>query len=142
MSEDKRGGERNRATALAMFSPSMADETMPPAYPAPSPAGNRPGTWGCIPVFCSRGILSGELVRLSTARTLASLVTKPFIFLSNTVNADLRLWETSVPRMSSSRWLIIPGIYEEAGRVAETLSFIKSVKRWVASDDSVRKNTA
>jgi len=65
---------RNSAIPDAQFCPSTADETMPPAYPAPSPAGNKPLICGCIKVSLFRGILIGELVRLSTPIITASFV--------------------------------------------------------------------
>ena len=37
----------NALTFKAQFSPSMADEAIPPAYPAPSPLGNSPSICGC-----------------------------------------------------------------------------------------------
>jgi len=40
--------------------PSIADETIPPAKPEPSPAGYNPFTSGCSSVFFERGIRIGE----------------------------------------------------------------------------------
>ncbi len=72
--------------ASALICPSRAEETIPPLYPDPSPAGKRPLICGCILVAGFLGIRTGELVRLSTASTRASFVTKPFIFRLNCRN--------------------------------------------------------
>ena len=60
--------------ASAQRTPSIAAETIPPAYPAPSPHGNNPRTSGCCNVSGSRGMRTGDEVRDSTATTAASLV--------------------------------------------------------------------
>ena len=51
--------------ASAVFIPSIAAEVMPPAYPAPSPHGWMPAIVLLSIVAWSRGIRSGEEVRLS-----------------------------------------------------------------------------
>ena len=70
-------------TDKAAFSPSMADEVIPPEYPEPSPAGNNPAICGCDPVSESRGMRTAADERVSTPTTTASLVRYPFIFRSN-----------------------------------------------------------
>ena len=77
----------------------MAAEMIPPAYPAPSPAGKSPAVCGCISVAGSRGMRTGEEVRDSTPTTSASFVTNPRSFLSN---------EARPPRSASE---IVPGIH-------------------------------
>ena len=62
------------ATANAAFSPSIADEVMPPEYPEPSPAGNKPFICGCCPVSASRGMRTADDERDSTPTTTASFV--------------------------------------------------------------------
>ncbi|MDE7407692.1 MAG: hypothetical protein K2M76_04665 [Muribaculaceae bacterium] len=52
------------ATASATRSPSIAAETIPPAYPAPSPAGYNPGTQIWVSVTGFRVILTGDDVRV------------------------------------------------------------------------------
>lgn len=69
------------ATASAQRSPSIAADTIPPAYPAPSPHGNNPGKVTCSSLSLSRGIRTGAEVRLSTAIIRASRVRNPFEIL-------------------------------------------------------------
>ncbi len=54
------------ATAAATLLPSSAADTIPPAYPAPSPHGYNPATVGLASVSGSRAMRTGELVRDST----------------------------------------------------------------------------
>jgi hypothetical protein len=69
-------------TASATFMPSTALDTIPPEYPAPSPAGYSPFTftlWKSSP----RNILTGEELLVSTPVSTASAIAKPLSFLSN-----------------------------------------------------------
>ena len=68
--------DRLRA-ASAHLSPSIPAETMPPAYPAPSPQGNNPFRRTCCKVSLSLMMRTGDDVRVSTPIMVASLVRKP-----------------------------------------------------------------
>lgn len=73
----RRGGIRLVCESLAqrasaILRPSNAALTMPPAYPAPSPQGKSRATWGCCKVSSSRGMRTGELVRVSNPRSSPS----------------------------------------------------------------------
>ena len=69
--------KKESATASAHRSPSIPAETIPPAYPAPSPHGNNPLILTCCKVSLSLMIRTGAEVRVSTPIITASLVRKP-----------------------------------------------------------------
>ena len=71
---------RRARTARATRSPSREAETIPPAKPAPSPAGKRPGSDGDSHASF-RSIRIGDEVRDSGAIRTASSETKPRIFV-------------------------------------------------------------
>ena len=75
---------------VAQRSPSIAAETIPPAYPAPSPHGYRPLTCGCCNVSLSRGMRTGDDVRDSVATIIPSSVMYPFILLPKAFNPSLK----------------------------------------------------
>ena len=62
------------AAAVALLMPSMAEETIPPEYPAPSPHGRSPGKERDSRVCGSRGMRIGDEVLDSTPTRIASLV--------------------------------------------------------------------
>lgn len=66
-----------RAAISAQRSPSIPADTIPPAYPAPSPQGNSPCKRMCCNVSLSRIILTGLDVLVSAAIITASFVKKP-----------------------------------------------------------------
>lgn len=66
----------SRSTASAQRIPSTAAETIPPAYPAPSPQGYSPPAFGAVISFV-RTIRTGEEDRLSTAVSSASGLSNP-----------------------------------------------------------------
>ena len=76
-------GEKISAIFSATRSPSMAALIIPPAYPAPSPQGNKLLSCGCARDSSSRGMRTGDEVLDSVATTIASSVKYPFIFLPN-----------------------------------------------------------
>ena len=57
----------NFSTASAAASPSTAALTIPPAYPAPSPAGNNPAAVVDMPSVFDRVTRTGEVVLASGA---------------------------------------------------------------------------
>ena len=68
--------------ASAARMPSIAAETMPPAYPAPSPAGYSPAQ-KTLCMSSPRRMRSGALVRVSTAVSTASSRSNPLSCLPN-----------------------------------------------------------
>ncbi|NLY07907.1 MAG: hypothetical protein GXZ16_06820 [Spirochaetales bacterium] len=69
---------RYELTAIALFMPSSAEDTIPPEYPAPSPEGKSPCAEGDIMDSKFLTIRTGLLVRVSEARIIASLVRNPW----------------------------------------------------------------
>ena len=98
-----------RAMASAQRRPSRAAETMPPAYPAPSPQGYSPSSPGCSSVAGSRGMRTGELVRVSQPMSWAEAPAKPRHLWSN-CRSPSRMRQTISPGSSSCRgWDVMPG---------------------------------
>ena len=97
------------ATATAHFSPSIAADTIPPAYPAPSPQGYNPLTETCCIVAASRGMRTGDDVRDSTPINIASLVRNPLAKLPNLQNPFCKRFPTKGGNHKSSREGCIPG---------------------------------
>ncbi len=83
---------------------------MPPAYPAPSPAGNSPAISGCMSVSGSRGMRTGVDVRDSTPTTTASRVTKPRMRRPKVVSPCRSARAMNCGIHSSSREGTMPGM--------------------------------
>ena len=112
--------------ASAHRSPSIAADTMPPAYPAPSPHGTSPFILICWSVALSRMILTGAEVRVSHPISTASLVRKPCDFLPNSMKPLRRRSDISGGKSLSMRALCMPGAYEVAGREDDVLPLVRS----------------
>ena len=74
---------KSRPAASAHRSPSIPADTMPPAYPDPSPQGNSPFKRTCCKVSLSLTMRTGADVRVSTPIMAASLVRKPWLYFPN-----------------------------------------------------------
>ena len=77
--------------------PSIAAETIPPAYPAPSPTGYTPGCVRDCP-FSFRNIRKGALVRDSMAVSTASSPSYPLICLPNALSPSRKAAEANSGR--------------------------------------------
>ena len=75
------------ATASATSMPSTPADMMPPAYPAPSPAGKSPTTFRLCRSL-PRVMRKGDDVRVSTPVSTASGVEKPLICFSKAGSAS------------------------------------------------------
>src|SRR6185503_3948480 len=115
--------------AMAQLIPSIAAEIMPPAYPAPSPQGNKPATCGSCSGSLSRGMLTGDEVRDSTPTNIASLVYYPFILRPNAGSALRSRSLIQYGNISFSGALFVPGKYELTGKEPDTRPSTKSTMR-------------
>src|SRR4051812_48692879 len=77
-----------RATASATLIPSTPADRIPPAYPAPSPAGYKPRTLRLCSVSESRVIRTGDEVRVSVPVNTASGRSNPRIWRPNAGSAS------------------------------------------------------
>ena len=107
----------------------MPADTIPPAYPAPSPQGKRPDMCMCWRLCSSLTIRTGEEVRVSTAISVASLVRKPRLRCPKTVNACCSLRVTNCGIQKCSGEEMSPGAYEDVGKSYESRPLTKSAIR-------------
>ena len=121
------------ARASAQRSPSIAAETMPPAYPAPSPQGYSPLMAMWESVSGSRVTLTGEDVRVSQPISTASLVRNPLAFLPKSINPFCSRRAIPSGRRRSTRAGCIPGAYDVAGRSFDGRLSVKSFMRWAGA---------
>ena len=105
------------ATASAQRSPSTPAETMPPAYPAPSPQGKSPLMVTCCSVSLSLTMRTGADVRVSIPIMQASLVRKPCELRPNCWKPLLKrsLMKSGIQKCRGEE--TNPGLYDEAGRL-------------------------
>lgn len=104
------------AAASAQRSPSTPAETIPPAYPAPSPHGKSPFMRTCCRVLTSRRIRTGDDVRVSTAMSTASFVRNPWLMEPNFLKPCCSLFDTEGGSQKCNGLEISPGAYELFGR--------------------------
>ena len=114
------------ANASAQRSPSLAAETIPPAYPAPSPQGYKSFISVWVISEGSRGILTGDEVRVSTPIIIASLVKKPLAYLPKISKPLRRRILMNCGNHLSMRDSLIPGAYDVRGRSVDALPMTKS----------------
>lgn len=93
----------------AHLSPSTPADTIPPAYPAPSPHGKSPWMRTCCRVSLSRMMRTGDEVLVSIAIRVASLVRKPCAFLPKVLKPSCRRLLTNEGIQKCSGLLMIPG---------------------------------
>jgi hypothetical protein len=89
--------------------PSIAAERMPPANPAPSPAGNNPGVLTLSRVVLCLGRRTGEEVLVSTPVITAPAIANPGIDCSNTGRASRIASSTGSGKQPSRLVNVTPG---------------------------------
>ena len=107
-------------TAAPAFSPSIADDMIPPEYPAPSPHGKSRAISELSIVSGNRRIRTGEEVLVSTPIITASLLINPCIFFSNCVKPSRSRSTIGTGSHLSSRDGIKPGAYDESGSTRDS----------------------
>ena len=117
------------AAASAQRSPSIPAETIPPAYPAPSPHGKSPPTEMCCRVSLSRMMRTGAEVRVSIPITVASLVRNPREVRPKCSNPFCKrlLINSGIQKCSGEE--MSPGVYDDGGRSYDNLRRVKSTIR-------------
>lgn len=109
--------------------PSIAADTIPPAYPAPSPTGYKPRTSTWQRLSLSRGTRTGDDVRVSSPIRAASGVRKPRALRPNSSKPFCRRPATNGGNNRSMRPGCTPGAYDDGGKVELGLEATKSVMR-------------